>query len=526
MLALFKQTFQLNLAILTNSIIYRLRRLPLIKHLVPGELYGNEGINAVAIVLLVIITIISTFFSQTLYLFILVGGAQVMQPDYMQETVLILFFFVTLFSAFHYNQTFRASKEKYYAVVLMRIDANAYALMDLVTTLIKKSIVSVIALIILSLLFQFPIYFALLYPAFYIGMNLVSTYLLLKVYQNKKVLYSDKFVFSITSMVLMVLCILGMISALHQNWFQVSQLIYISIAILCIPLSIVIYNKLKATRTFTSIYKKKLTLESVMLNTNVATDSVRKSVTKGLNQDVAIDHSKKGFDFFNDVFFRRHKKLLFNSALNFTLIFALILVVTCIAIYMFPQSHQTVRHAIEMNMPFILLVMYFTNRGAKVTLAMFVNCDASMLHYRFYRQPKVILSLFTQRLKTVIIVNMMPSLVISIGVVAMLFLSSNTFSFTNAALIFISINLLSVFFSVHHLILYYLLQPYDISLQARGYLFNIINTITYLVCFYAKDFPIPLFGFTIGVIIFCILYVVIAIVLVYRFAPKTFKIKN
>lgn len=54
--------------------------------------------------------------------------------------------------------------------------------------------------------------------------------------------------------------------------------------------------------------------------------------------------------------------------------------------------------------------MYMMNRARAITQAMFVNCNHSMLTYRFYRQLKALLSLFMERLKYVIAINLMPAL--------------------------------------------------------------------------------------------------------------------
>lgn len=523
MITLFRETFKLNMALLTNSIIYLLRKLPIIKHFVPAELYGNDGINIFIIILSIILKILSALFSQVLYLVALVFFAQMLQPDHANEMVLALFLFVTLFSSFHYNQVFHASKEKYYAVVLMRIDANAYALMDFTKNIIIKSIISILTILILSFFFDFPFYYAFLYVCYYIDFNILTTNLLLNIHHKTKKIVNDKLAYLLTSIILMCGCILLLQSGISQDWFHLPELLYIVIAITALLASIMVYQQLLKTRFFTSIYKQKLTLESVMLSVNAASDTIRKSVNKSLNTEVEIDENKKGFDYFNDIFFSRHKRILFDSSLRFALGFACVFAILAIALLLFPQAHESVLTIILTRMPYILIVMYFTNRGAKVTLAMYVNCDSSMLYYRFYRQPKVILSLFTQRLKTVMIVNLMPSLVISLGLIILLAISSSSNLLWNSILLFLAVNAISAFFSVHHLVLYYLLQPYDISLQTRGFLFNAINSLTYFVCYFMMDIHIPLLPFTIVVIIFCLLYISISLVLVYRHAPKTFK---
>ena len=102
-----------------------------------------------------------------------------------------------------------------------------------------------------------------------------------------------------------------------------------------------------------------------------------------------------------------------------------------------------------------------------MTQAMFMNCDHSMLTYRFYRQPEAILKLFKARLKTLVKINLIPALVLACGLPFLLFVTGGTDNPLNYALLFVSILAMAVFFSVHHLVLYYLLQPYNVHMESK-----------------------------------------------------------
>jgi energy-coupling factor transporter ATP-binding protein EcfA2 len=154
------------------------------------------------------------------------------------------------------------------------------------------------------------------------------------------------------------------------------------------------------------------------------------------------------------------------------------------------------------------------------------TCDHSMLAYRFYRQPKAILALFTERLKSISIINFMPASVLALGLAFLLFFSGGTQNPLNYVVIVLSIFAMSVFFSVHTLVLYYLLQPYNANMEIKNPIYEIINTITYLVCYFAAGKAVSTLVFGIGVTLFCILYVAAALVLAYRLAPKTFKLRQ
>lgn len=48
-----------------------------------------------------------------------------------------------------------------------------------------------------------------------------------------------------------------------------------------------------------------------------------------------------------------------------------------------PTAKVPINNFIMNYLPFVLLLMYFINTGKVVTNAMFMNCDHSMLSYRF-----------------------------------------------------------------------------------------------------------------------------------------------
>ena len=83
----------------------------------------------------------------------------------------------------------------------------------------------------------------------------------------------------------------------------------------------------------------------------------------------------------------------------------------------------------------------------------------------------------------------------------------------------------SIFFSVHYLVLYYLLQPYNKNMQIKKMSYSIASFLTYYFS-YVIFWDLVLSSLTLSIIgiIFTIIYIVLALFLVYRFAPRTFKI--
>ena len=86
--------------------------------------------------------------------------------------------------------------------------------------------------------------------------------------------------------------------------------------------------------------------------------------------------------------------------------------------------------------------------------------------------------------------------------------------------------ILSVFFSVHYLVIYYLMQPYNKDLEIKSFSYTFVSLITYVVCYFLSDVQMSSLYFSMIGLIFTIVYIVISLRIVYRRAPFTFKINK
>ena len=90
---------------------------------------------------------------------------------------------------------------------------------------------------------------------------------------------------------------------------------------------------------------------------------------------------------------------------------------------------------------------------------------------------------------------------------------------------FIFIISLCIFFSVHYLVLYYLLQPYNKDLMVKSVPYSVITLGTYLVSYYVSEINISTLLFSIFGIGFSIIYIVVGLLLVKKYAPLNFRIR-
>ena len=134
------------------------------------------------------------------------------------------------------------------------------------------------------------------------------------------------------------------------------------------------------------------------------------------------------------------------------------------------------------------------------------------------------MELFKKRLQTVVKVNLLPAFVIGIGNTILLYISSNNYSILTVITSFIFVLLLSIFFSVHYLVIYYLLQPFNKDMEVKKASYSIATLGTYIFSYMMTSVVINSTILSILGILFTIGYAGIALLLVYKFAPKTFKL--
>ncbi len=521
MIKMIITSFKFNNAYYANTLIYRLKQLPLIGKYIPKSLYSNDGLKILFNIIVSLYKIIAPFVGKFIYIYLLMVMPIEQSND--PNTFLTVFVFLTLVGAFCNTGMFNPTKEKYYSIILMRTNAKKYALSSLMYFLFKILISFYPAVIIFGLLLKVNIFILLLLPIFVVLMKLIGNRLLLMYYEKKnKVLNENNFVlFGIVSVTGLLLAY-----GLPYLGYSINNLIFIIIFVLSLIFGLLSLKHLFASNDYNKIYKSMLNLNTVIFNTtDTNTANVRKQYSSKIEEVKTINTNKVGYEYFNEIFTTRHRKILTKSAIKTAFILLAILLGVIIATRFSKDIYTGVNNITLTYLPYFVFIMYLVNRGSVVTQAMFINCDHSMLAYRFYRQPKVILSLFRIRLKTLIKINMIPTIVIALGLPLLLAITGGTTNPYNYLLLFISIIFLSIFFSVHHLVIYYLLQPYDINMKSKSSMYSIVNAITYFICYLCIDMTFPTAIFASIVTVFSLIYILVALFLVYKYAPRTFKLK-
>lgn len=252
-------------------------------------------------------------------------------------------------------------------------------------------------------------------------------------------------------------------------------------------------------------------------------DGVVKIENKDINKKEKI--KGEGFVYLNKIFFKRHKKHLLKP----TLIKSGIFLILGIGGFLFASSLTMKAKEIYKILIFIIpIISYILFKQDLILMAFYKNCDSSLLYYNFYREDKNLLKMFWLRFNSIFKLMLIPMgamFVIYIGFAIKFLINTDL----NLLLPIFYILLNAIFFTVLPLFQYYIIQPFDKEGKQKSVVLVLMNIFLY----YIFIFGLPALATKIGEIkfmliisIFMVAFVGLASFLIYKFAPKTFKIKQ
>lgn len=177
----------------------------------------------------------------------------------------------------------------------------------------------------------------------------------------------------------------------------------------------------------------------------------------------------------------------------------------------------------EALFPYMPIALYFLSTGERACRAMFYNCDLSLLRYSFYRNAAG--RHFRIRLLRIAALNLAVAAAFGIGSAIVIAAAGRTVWSAELLLLWIYALALSVFFSVHHLFMYYIFQPYSTELNSQNPLYHATNTLVSLVCGISIAVRAAAPAYTAAALLLALAYLGIALVLVPKLGRRTFRVK-
>lgn len=518
-----------------NFLIYYFKKLPLVGKFLKDTAYKELKLKKIISMFVIILKAAQGFISPVAYVGIAIClPIYLVYKDFSMENKYSVFTFMLFIMSFLIggvmnSNVMASSKEKFICVKFLKMRAREYGISMIFSKNIWSFICFLPTLIFVSIFFGKTAFHGILMAILIILIKFFGEAFHMFVFEKTNLIICKKYLFILGYSLIML--IVAYVPMFFKLVIPIDKVIFNPFVILIIIIiGIVsikyILNYRYYFRAFNEVNKiGDLFKDDYALNEMKFAD-VKISEKDFSNSDLnsQMFNNKEGFEYLNAIFFKRHKKLLYKPMYIQLAIIGIVFILGVISEFIFPNFMEEIVGEMYKAIPGFLLIMYFISNSRRITKAMFYNCDISLLRYGFYRDRKVILKNFKVRLLKVAFINLIPAVAISLSIGIIVALGNLEKILSVLPMIFM-ILILSLFFSVHDLFLYYIMQPYTTELNIKNPYFGMVNGIVFWICYLSSKIKTPPTYFVGIVLAVTIIYIIVALYSVYRFAPKTFKVK-
>ena len=557
-----------------NGLVFALKKTPLIGNILPNRLYSTTALKVIYWIFHVIKEMFLLFIGKIAGLGAVYLVAWFMESEYIDyglnegvsASVLFgtfaLFFFIiyALCGIFLNLPVFRCPPEKEYLVFMLRMNArklnNTLFVYDLLKLFIGYLLVIPFAAVI-----GVPFWACLGIPVLAVFVKLFGTGFQAFTFKIKNRLHKPLRGSAAGLMIRLVLTILllPIVFILVVNGFFIPLW---AVLLACGVLMLLGLWGFHQLNTFDSNLHRRALHDNITKTEVVYKKSDEQTKQfKKINNRGRVSNNKKGFEYLNALFVRRHRKILVATPVIYAIgILALLafVILSFISNYHMDYGDDATTQMITNNLWNLLLLrgyedalmpleldpgtifiryiaqdhmlamvvpLVLADISFRATQAMYINCDNSLMTFSFFKQRKKIMQLFDIRLKQLIKLNILPVIACGICVNMLLFVTGGQdYPFHYLVNILICV-IISAVNSTTGLALYYLFQPFTTSVNVKGGAFMgarvIIALVTLNICWIPCN-SLMLMGI---LIVFASVYIMFLRMLVSKFAPKTWRVK-
>ena len=557
-----------------NSLVFALKKTPVIGKLIPDKLYSTTFLKVIYWIFHVIVEVFKLFIGKIFGLGMIYLAAFLLSDQYIKHEmvqgvsrsamygnlglfIFLLYAFCGILIRVPY---FNCTTEKEYLVFMLRMDAK-----KLNETLIwydlAKLFIGYVMAGIFAVITGAPFWLWLGIPVLALAVKFIGIGLQILSFRFKSRLHKSLKISAVAYLIRLALVLLAgpFFIVFVANGYFIPMLQMVIITVLTVIAGI--WGLTMFLKTDSNLHRR--ALHDNISKTEVKatsqydnTKSFKKIKAKG-----TVKGDKKGFEYLNALFVKRHWTMLCMKPVIFTIIVAAVMilfsgefiygyysrygadncwnmVITNIINFftfrgfsdaLLPDGNDPAfeffRYVAQSHLLALMIPLSISDNSFKNTQAMFINCDNSLMTFSFFKQREKIIKLFDIRLKQLIKINIGP--VVSLGLFAdlILFVTGGQ-SYPGEYLVTILVGfMLSILTSVTWLALYYLFQPFTTSVVAKSGAYRITSIIIYSVASILVWVPLVSYILAPVLLVFTAGYVFFLRNRVYKLAPKTWKIK-
>ena len=558
-----------------NGLVYALKKTPVIGKILPDKLYSTMFLKVIYWIFHVIVEVFKLFIGKIFGLGLIYGlsflltdlyisdgmAAGISGPNLYASFALLFFILYAVCGLLLRRSVFSWTTDKEYMVFMLRMNARKLNYTLFIYDLAKLVIGYLIAGIFGAVLGA-PFWLWLGIPVLAVLIKLFGTGFQAFRFRQKRKRHK-LLKLSITAKIVVFTLIL-----------MAAPLLIMLVAKGCyIPLPVMLASAgvfallgvwgLRECDKFDSIHHRRVLHDNIGKNEMSAyysktdtTKSFKKIKAKG-----SVKENKKGFEYLNALFLKRHSGMIVVKPIVFTVIaFTVMGLMIAGFIYHYYQDFGSdnclnmignnilnlilfgkyedalmpfeadaggvfFRWLAQSHMLAMLMPISIADNTFKSTQAMYINCDNSLMTFSFFKQREKIIKLFDIRFKQMIKVHLAPAIACGLFANLILFYTGGQdFPFQYLLTIVVCI-LMSVSYSMIWLAMYYLFQPFTTTVNVKSGIYTVLRIIISVVLTIIVFIPSNTFVLTLVMLVFTSVLVFVMRKLVYKHAPKTWKAK-
>lgn len=524
-----------------NVLLYYVRKLPLVGEKIPYRLYGETDIKKAIGAIPVVFSVIGAFVGTFLYFLLMIKlPANWIQGFWEKEgifvdqkAVMVYLFLIFSFlpGSFLVSNLTEGAKKDYVLLHVMRIPAAQHYRSKMVLKGVKDTICFLVPLLWFGFGAESALFVVSLFFTRYIGHAGILQHYRHSEKKGKKVFWKS---LGKTFLMFGIILALGYgvaaaVPRLFWNRYVMAEVVvFLSFTLV----GMFCFSKVWKYGGYTIFAKKMVSLKDFLEQDDVVKEA-RAADVQIQDKDISKEElrsrkyeEKEGYDYLNAIFFERHKRIVSRAVKSRIIIILAVGLIGAVALlFVGEQMKQKTFEAMTQMMPVMVFVMYLESTGGRICKAMFFNCDISLLKYGYYREADAILKNFKIRLRKLLMLDAVPAAIICGMILLWTLLCGEILAVWKVIPLMAGSLLLSAFFCLFHLFMYYITQPYTEEKTVKSPIFSVVNALVYFGCYLCLQIQTGSWLFTLGVLAVTIIFIPLSYFCVFRFAPKTFKIR-
>ena len=299
MLKALRISFALKNTYRVNGILHSLKQIPLLKRVLPDRLYQVRGLKIFANILSVLWEIVSIFLGKLLYFLTMVCGVGLLYERAPAGLgFLHILLFLTLIGSYMNTSLFNPTRDKYYAMILLRMNARSYTLVNYGYALGKVVVGFLPFTILFGLDRGVPLWLCVLIPFCIAGVKVAVAADSLRDYEKHGYVRNEnnlqKIAWLLTALLLALAYVPPAVGFVLPFWASAA------LFLVWIPLGLLSLRRVVTFRYYREMNQE--LLAQIPGQMDKARTVIKTANEKNISADTSITSRKNGFEFLNDLF--------------------------------------------------------------------------------------------------------------------------------------------------------------------------------------------------------------------------------